>query len=164
MNIMAHGDKGTFTPRKPLARERSIFRGLVLLCLILFLPLILGAWRDLTGKTINPRYVGRIQDGKTTKHEIFLWFGDPQEVDRGPAGVVFKYVSYKDAPELPSKDIYKEPNPQSTTPYYLDEEKRVKKLTRKTKGEIVQSTLTIRFKPDGETVMSHEYKEFDGNK
>ncbi|MDI6853590.1 MAG: hypothetical protein QME75_08320 [Deltaproteobacteria bacterium] len=110
---------------------------------------------------INPNYVSRIQNGKTTKHEILLWFGDPQEVDRSPSGVIFKYVSYKDAPALPGKNLYKEPEPQSTTPFFVDEEKRIKKVPIKTKGEIVQSTLTVRFKPDGETVMSHEYKEFD---
>ncbi len=161
---MAHGNKHAIAARGHLAKGGSIFQGVVLSLLIFCLPLILGAWRDISGNTINPRYVARIQDGKTTKHQILLWFGDPQEVDRGPAGVVFKYVSYKDAPEPPSRDIYKEPSQQSTTPYFLDEQKRVKKLTRKTKGEIVQSTLTIRFKPDGETVMSHEYKEFDGSK
>lgn len=140
-----------------------LFKGGWLL-LLLSLPLIFGAWRDLSRGGINPSYVARIQDGKTTKHQILLWFGDPQDVDRTPNGVVFKYVSYKDAPELPSKNIYKEPEPQSTTPFFLDDEKRVKKVTRKTKGEIMQSTLTIRFKPDGETVMSHEFKEFDSPK
>jgi outer membrane protein assembly factor BamE (lipoprotein component of BamABCDE complex) len=154
---MVRKNCGTLMVREHLARGGLVF-------LIISLVLIVGAWRDLSGGGINPRYVARIQDGKTTKHQILLWFGDPQDVDRTQAGVVFKYVSYKDAPELPSKDIYKVPEPQSTTPFFLDEEKRVKKLTKKTKGEIVQSTLTIRFKPDGETVMSHEYKEFNGAK
>jgi outer membrane protein assembly factor BamE (lipoprotein component of BamABCDE complex) len=132
-----------------------------LLFFFVMLPLILGAWRDMSRGGINPAYVSRIQNGKTTKQQILLWFGDPQEVDRSSSEVIFKYVSYKDAPQLPSKNIYKEPEPQSTTPFFLDEEKRIKRLPRKTQGEVVQSTLTIRFKPDGDTVMSHDYKESD---
>jgi outer membrane protein assembly factor BamE (lipoprotein component of BamABCDE complex) len=126
--------------------------------------LTLGAWRISSREGINPNYVARIQNGKTTKHEILLWFGDPKEVARGPDGVVFTYVSYKDEPPLPSKDADKEPEPQSATPFYLDEEKKVKKVTKKTKGEIIQSTLTIRFKPDGNTVLSHEYQESKAEK
>ena len=154
---MVRKNCGTLMVREHLAKGGLVF-------LILSLLLMVGAWRDLSGGGINPRYVARIQDGKTTKHQILLWFGDPQDVDRTQAGVVFKYVSYKDEPPLPSRNIFKEPEPQSTSPFFLDEEKRVKKLTKKTKGEIVESTLTIRFKPDGETVMSHEYKEFNGAK
>ena len=131
---------------------------------LLFLALSFGAWRISNREGINPNYVARIQNGKTTKHEILLWFGDPQDVDRSPEGMVFKYVSYKDAPALPSKDIYKVPEPQSTTPFFLDEEKKVKRVTPKTKGEIVESTLTVRFKPDGNTVLSHEYREIDAKK
>lgn len=161
---MAFGKKHPFPGSgRTFAKEGPGRRSMVLL-LFLCLPLMMGAWQGLRSQTINPRYVARIQDGKTTKHEILLWFGDPQEVDRGPEGVVFKYISYKDAPEVPSRDIYKEPEYQTAPQYYLDEEKKVKKLTRKTKGEIVQSTLTIRFKPDGNTVQSHEYREFDGKK
>ncbi len=143
--------------------DRWFAKGLFLL-LILCTSLLPGAWRNIGGGGINPRYVARIQDGKTTKHEILLWFGDPQEVDRGPEGVVFRYISYRDAPEVPSREIYKEPEYQSGPQYYLDEEKKIKKLTRKTKGEIVQSTLTVRFKPGSDTVLSHEYQEFDGKK
>lgn len=148
-------DKGCTAKMKKLLSTG----GLVLI--ILSLPLIFGAWRDLSRGGINPSYVSRIQNGKTTKHQILLWFGDPQEVDRTPNGAIFKYVSYKDAPQMPRKNIYKEPEPQSTTPYFLDDQKRVKKYVPRTKGEIVESTLTIRFTPDGETVMSHEYKEFN---
>ena len=144
--------------------KRRLWQRLMACGCILFLALAFGAWRISTREGINPSYVARIQNGKTTKHEILLWFGDPQKVDRSPDGVVFKYVSYKDAPPTVSKEIYKEPEPQSTTPFYLDEEKKIKKVTPKTKGEIVQSTLTVRFKPDGNTVLSHEYKESDGKK
>jgi outer membrane protein assembly factor BamE (lipoprotein component of BamABCDE complex) len=135
----------------------SLLRRAALAVLILSLPMTLGAWRDIIGKTINPRFVERIENGQTTKHEILLWFGDPEKVERTPEGPVFHYVSYKDAPPSPGQ----EPQRQTTTPYYLDEQKQVKRLTPKTKGEIVQSTLTIRFTPDGERVMSHDYKEFD---
>jgi outer membrane protein assembly factor BamE (lipoprotein component of BamABCDE complex) len=143
----------------PAARRvaGALLRRAALVVLILSLPVTLGAWRDIIGKSINPRFVERIENGQTTKHEILLWFGDPEKVERTPEGPVFRYVSYKDAPP-PSGQ---EPQQQSTSPYYLDEKKQVKRLTPKTKGEIVRSTLTIRFTADGETVLSHDYKEFD---
>jgi hypothetical protein len=134
-------------------------RGAVILGLLL-LPLLLGAWRDMTGKTINPRYVERIQNGKTTKHEILLYFGDPQETQRTPDGLIFTYKSFKDAPAMPYKHHEREINPQSDQIMFLDEEKKIKKVPLKTEGKILHSTLTVRFKPDGETVMSYEYKEF----
>src|SRR4030042_204714 len=133
-------------------------RGLILL-LIFILPLILGAWRDISGNTINPRYVTRIKNGVTTRHEILLWFGDPKDVDRTPEGNIYKYESYKDAPPPVSSKLYKEPNEQSMSPYYLDDDKRIKKKVPKTQGSVLKSTLIIRFKPDGETVLSHEYQE-----
>lgn len=126
---------------------------------ILLLPLILGAWQDITGNTINPRYVERIKDGQTSKHEILLLFGDPKEVERTPDGLVFKYASYKDAPpDVSTRE--REPNPQSQSPFFLDEDKRVKKVPEKKEGKILRSTLLIRFKPDGETVLIHEYQEY----
>ncbi|MBI4642837.1 MAG: hypothetical protein HY790_06305 [Deltaproteobacteria bacterium] len=133
-------------------------RGAVLLGLLL-LPLILGAWQSMTGKTINPRYVERIQNGKTTKHEILLYFGDPQETQRTPDGLVFIYKSFKDAPAMPYRHEKREINPQSDQPMIIDENKQIKKAPLKTEGKILHSTLTVRFKPDGETVMSFEYKE-----
>lgn len=147
-----------------LTGRRRLWQRLAACGCILFLTLAFGAWRISSREGINPSYVARIQDGKTSKHEILLWFGDPQEVDRGPDGVVFRYITHKDAPPTSIKDIYKEPETQSNTPYYLDDEKKVKKVAKKTKGEIVQSTLTIRFKPDGNTVLSHEFKEFGEKK
>ena len=42
----------------------------------------------------------------------------------------------------------------------LDDDKKIKKPKIKTEGKILRSSLTIRFKKDGDTVMSHEYKEF----
>ena len=131
------------------------------LVVLLLLPLIMGgAWESMTGKTINPRYVERIQNGKTTKHEILLYFGDPQETQRTPDGLVWVYKSFKDAPAMPYKHDKREINPQSDQLMFVrDEDKQIKKAPLKTEGKILHSTLTVRFKADGETVMSHEYKE-----
>ncbi|MBW1990583.1 MAG: hypothetical protein JRI59_00345 [Deltaproteobacteria bacterium] len=131
------------------------------LLLVLMVVWASGAWRPWRSG-INPHFVERIKDGQTKKHEILLWFGDPQEVTRTPEGLVYKYISYKDVPKLPSRSIYKEPNPQSTVPFFLDENGDVQRLTRKTQGEIVESILTIRFQPDGETVAEHNYQKFNG--
>ncbi len=144
--------------RRSGLRNFRLGRGAVLFGLLL-LPLILGAWRDISGNTINPRYVERIKNGQTTRHEILILFGDPQEVERSPDGPVYKYFSYKDAPPEPKSKIEREPEEQSSTPYFLDEEKKIKRAPKKTTGKILRSTLTVRFKPDGETVMSYEYKE-----
>ncbi|MBM4276122.1 MAG: hypothetical protein FJ134_16960 [Deltaproteobacteria bacterium] len=137
-------------------------RGLILSLAVLLLPLLLGAWRDATGQTINPRHVQRLKNGVTTKHEVLLYFGQPQEVIRTPEGPVFKYVSYKDAPSLPTTGE-RDPamkHDRASNPFYLDAEtKQVKRLPQKQEGKVVGSTLTIRFKPDGETMMSYEYKE-----
>jgi len=133
-----------------------------ILCgLLLVLPLLMGAWQDMTGRTINPNYVSRIQDGTTKKHEVLLYFGDPQEIQRTADGLVFVYKSFKDAPATtPYKPEDRQINPQSDQPLVIDDSKQIKKAPLKKQGKILHSTLTIRFKPDGETVMSHEYKEF----
>ena len=102
----------------------------------------------------------RIQDGKTTKNEILLLFGDPQEIDRTPEGVTYTYKSFKDAPAMPYRPENRKINPQSDQHYVIDDNKQIKKPPLKTEGKILKSTLLIRFKPDGETVMSHEYKEY----
>lgn len=137
-------------------------RRLVPILLILLLPLILGAWRDFTGNTINPRFVERIQDGKTNKTEILAFFGDPKEVQKTDLGPVYKYFSYKDAPadELPYDHYKRHIQEQSDQQYLIDDNKQIKKPQIKKEGKILRSTLTVRFKSDGETVMSHEYKEF----
>ena len=136
-------------------------RHLVPLLAILLLPLFLGAWRDFTGNTINPNYVKRIQDGKTTKTEILAFFGDPKEIEKTDLGPVYKYFSYKDAaPDLPYRPEQRKIQEQSDQQYLLDDDKRIRKPTVKTEGKILRSTLTVRFKSDGETVMSHEYQEF----
>jgi hypothetical protein len=133
---------------------------IALILLVLLLPGLLGAWRIVSGETIDPRHVARIQDGKTTKMEILTLFGDPQDIDRTADGVTYLYKSFKDAPALPYKPNERKIAPQSDQIYLLDDKKQIKKPTIKTEGKILRSTLLIRFKPDGQTVMSHEYKEF----
>ena len=122
---------------------------------------MLLAWRDVTGNTINPRYVERIKDGQTTKNEIMLMFGEPKEIKRTPNGLVYTYQSFKDAPALPHDPKKRQPNPQSNTPFMIDNDKIVKKPPEKTEGKILRSTLTIYFKPDGQTVAGHEYQSND---
>ena len=140
-------------------RNSLLGPGAVFLVLSL-LPLIMGGgWQDMTGRTINTHYVERIQNGKTTKHEILLYFGEPQETQRTPDGLIFIYKSFKDAPAMPYKHYERQINPQSDQLMIIDENKQVKKAPLKTEGKILHSTLTVRFKADGQTVMSHEYKE-----
>ncbi len=124
-----------------------------------FLLLALGGWSDVSGNTINPRYVERIKDGQTTKHEILALFGDPQNVQRTPQGVVFRYASYKDAEPMgvkPERQI----DEQSSTPFFLDPDKKVQKVPTKKGSKVLGVTLTIWFKPDGEIVAGHEYKKY----
>jgi hypothetical protein len=135
-------------------------RRIALLLLVLLLPGLLGAWRIISGDTIDPRHVQRIQDGKTTKMEILTLFGDPQDIDRTADGVSYLYKSFKDAPAMPYKPEDRKIAAQSDQLYLLDDKKQIKKATVKIEGKILKSTLLIRFKPGGETVMSHEYKEF----
>jgi len=127
--------------------------------LLAAMALALGAWRDFTGNTINPRYVERIKDGQTTKNEIMVMFGEPQEIKRTAETIIYIYRSFKDAPALPYDPDKREPKTQSTTPYFVDEENRVRKVQEKTDGKIPRSTLVIYFKPDGQTVSGHEYTE-----
>lgn len=129
--------------------------------LVLTSTLFLGAWKDLSGPTINTRYLERIKDGQTKKHEILTLFGDPQEVKRSPEGLVFIYKSFKPEETTSSRSIYKVPEPQSTTPYPLGDEGRQMLTPEKKKAvKVLKSTLTIRFQSDGQTVQSHEYQEF----
>jgi hypothetical protein len=143
---------------RPSARRR--WRRIASVLLILLLPGLLGAWKTISGDTIDRRHVERIQDGKTTKNEILLLFGDPQEIDRTPEGVTYTYKNFKDAPAMPYRPENREINPQSDQKFVIDPNKQIKKAPLKTEGKILKSTLLIRFKPDGQTVMSHEYKEF----
>jgi len=148
-------------PRRLAAPQGDLVLGrLVPILLILLLPLLLGAWQDASGNTINPNYVKRIENGKTSKHEILLYFGDPKEIEKTDDGPVYKYFSYKDAPAgLPYQHEKRKIQEQSDQ-LYLAEDKQIKKVPVKQEGKILRSTLVIRFKSDGITVMSHEYKEF----
>ncbi len=143
--------------------KKFLQKALALLLALVVLPVLLGAWRE-GGKGINPNHVARIKNGQTTKHEILVMFGDPQEVDRSAEGVVFTYKSFVDEPPPPAKSIYKEPEEQSRTPYFLDEDKKIRQKTVKKEGKILKSSLVVRFKAGSDTVLSHEYKEFDGKK
>ena len=143
---------------RPSARLR--WRRITAVLMILLLPGLLGAWKIISGDTIDPRHVERIQDGKTTKNEILLLFGDPQDIDRTPEGVTYTYKNFKDAPAMPYRPEDRKIAPQSDQLYLIDDNKQIKKATVKTEGKILKSTLLIRFKPDGQTVMSHEYKEY----
>jgi len=137
------------------------WRRVTLILLVLLLPVLLGAWRINFGDTIDPNYVKRIQDGKTTKMEIMTLFGDPQDVKRdGNGGITYVYKSYKDAPATPYKPWERRINPQSDRLYALGPDHKIKKVPLKTEGKILKSTLLIRFKPDGNTVMSHEYTQY----
>ena len=143
--------------RRP-ARRR--YRRIVSVLMILLLPGLLGAWRVISGDSIDRRHVERIADGKTTKNEILLLFGDPQEIDRGSEGITYTYKNFKDAPAMPYKPEDRKISPQSDQLFVVNEDKTIKKAPLKTEGKILKSTLLIRFKPDGQTVMSHEYKEY----
>ena len=142
---------------RPAARR---WRRIASVLMILLLPGLLGAWKIISGDTIDSRHVERIKDGQTTKNEVLLLFGDPQEIDRTPEGVTYLYKSFKDAPANPYKPEERKINPQSDQLYVIDDSKQIKKAPLKTEGKILKSTLLIRFKPSGDTVMSHEYKEF----
>ena len=137
------------------------WRRITSVLMILLLPGLLGAWKVISGDTIDPRRVERIQDGKTTKNEILLLFGDPQEIDRTPEGVTYTYKNFKDTPAMPYRPEDRKISPQSDQLFLLpDDDNKIKKPPIKTEGQILKSTLLIRFKPDGQTVMSHEYKEY----
>jgi hypothetical protein len=143
---------------RPATRQR--WQRFAAVLMILLLPGLLGAWKVMSGETIDPRHVERIQDGKTTKNEILLLFGDPQDINRTAEGVIYTFKSFKDAPAMPYRPEERKIAPQSDQKFLLDDEKKIKKPVVKTEGKILRSTLIIRFKPDGQTVMSHEYKEY----
>lgn len=134
-----------------------------LLLLLLALVLVSG-WRQLTGDNLNPRFIDRIQDGKTTKNEILLWFGEPQEVKKTPTSLIYIYKSYVDTPALPYNPDKREINPQSYTPFLIDEDKNIVPKKEKTAGKILRSTLTIYLKPETQVVTGHEYVEHAGRR
>jgi hypothetical protein len=136
-------------------------RKAAIVILVLVLPLLLGAWKIIKGRGINPSYVERIQDGKTKKHEILTLFGDPQEIKRTSEGVVYVYKSFRDKDAGPRLEGRKFTDVQQK-PYLTDEDlKELDKTSIKQQAnKELASTLIIRFQPDGETVQSHDYKEF----
>ncbi len=131
------------------------------LFLLLTLVLVSG-WRQLTGDNLNPRFIDRIQDGKTTKNEILLWFGEPQEIKKTPTSLIYIYKSYADTPALPYNPDKREINPQSYTPFLIDEDKNIVPKKEKTTGKILRGTLTIYIKPETQVVTGHEYLEHQG--
>jgi hypothetical protein len=149
-----------FQRERDRASVRRQWRRIASVLIILLLPGLLGAWKVISGESIDRRHVERIQDGKTTKNEILLLFGDPQEINRTPEGVIYTFKSFKDAPAMPSRPEDRKIAPQSDQIFLIDDDKKIKKAVVKTEGKILRSTLLIRFKPDGQTVMSHEYKEY----
>ena len=125
---------------------------------ILTLPLFLGAWKIVRGRDINPAYLDRIQDGKTKKHEILTLFGDPEEINRTPEGIIYIYKSFRDKQELPKKERETKSTVQYA-PYYAGDWAK-KKSTSDPPDKELASVLIIRFDRDGETVQSHDYKKF----
>ncbi len=139
--------------------------GLKALAGLLALIMLTGAWRDAGGDNLDARKVAKIKNGVTTKHEIILLFGEPQEIIRTPEGPIFKYVGYLDAPPpKAAKGDRPLAGESSVSAFYLDEQHRMKPVPRKTQGKLVKSQLIIRFQPDGQTVMSHEYEEVNGKR
>ena len=149
-----------FLRERRRSSARRPWRRIASVLMILLLPGLLGAWKVVSGESIDRRHVERIQDGKTTKNEILLLFGDPQEIDRGSEGLTYTYKNFKDAPAMPYRPEDRKIAPQSDQLLVVDENKQIKKAPLKTEGKILKSALLIRFKPDGQTVMSHEYKEY----
>jgi outer membrane protein assembly factor BamE (lipoprotein component of BamABCDE complex) len=146
--------------KEPWLANRG-WRRVTLVLLVLLLPVLVGAWRINVGDTINPKYVKQIKDGKTTKMEIMTLFGDPQDVRRDAnGGITYVYRCYRDAPATPYKPWERKINPQSDQILALNPNHQITKVPLKKKGTILKSTLLVRFKSDGTTVMSHEYKEY----
>jgi hypothetical protein len=150
----------------PHASHEKLSQGrrLALALIVLVLPLLLGGWKIIMEKDrgINPSYVDRIEDGKTKRTEILTLFGDPQEIKRTPEGMIYVYKAYrpKETAKKKSKDD-KEPIGLSSVDSPQELEERLKKSRKKVEPtEELASTLTIYFKTDGETVQSHDFKQF----
>ena len=135
-------------------------RGLALALFVLALPLLLGGWNINRNKGINPSYVDRIEDGKTKKSEILTLFGDPQETKRTPEGTIYVYKTLrtKETPYSKKKKDDISVAPSVDSPFTLEE--TLKRKPKEGPAQELQSVLTIYFKPDGETVMSHEFKQY----
>ena len=108
------------------------------------------------GNYVSQDMVAQLRPGMT-KEQVRYLLGTPLITDIFHADR-WDYVYYYD--KAYSKPEERKINPQSDQIYVVDENKQIKKATVKMEGKILKSTLLIRFKPDGETVMSHEYKQF----
>uniref|UniRef100_A0A7V6A5U5 Lipoprotein SmpA/OmlA domain-containing protein n=1 Tax=Desulfobacca acetoxidans TaxID=60893 RepID=A0A7V6A5U5_9BACT len=135
-------------------------RGRALALFIIALPLVLGGWQIIMKKGLNPAYVDRIEDGKTKRTEILTLFGDPQETKRTPEGITYVYKAMR-----PKENSYSKKKKDDVTtaasvdsPFTLEE--NLKRKPKEAPVQEVSSILIINFKPDGETVMSHEFKQF----
>ena len=152
------------TPQPSASREKpSQGRGLALALIVLALPLLLGGWKITMNKGINTSYVDRIEDGKTKRSEILTLFGDPQEIKRTPGGMIYVYqtVRSKETVKKKSKDD-KEPVGLSSvdSPHELDQRLKTYHKKKEVPAEELESILTIYFKPDGETVRNHSFKQY----
>ena len=152
------------TPQPSASREKpSQGRGLVLALLVLALPLLLGGWKITMNKGINTSYVDRIEDGKTKRSEILTLFGDPQETKRTPEGMIYVYKAKrpKETVKKKRKDD-QEPIGLSNVDSPDELEHRLKTYHKKKEApaEELESVLTIYFKPDGETVRNHSFKQY----
>lgn len=142
-----------FTHKKAGRCQKAVF-----VVIMFTFPLFLGAWKIITDRDINPNYVERIKDGQTKKHEILTLFGDPEEINRTPEGLVYTYKSFRNKKTLPSRQ---EKGPKfAQDSMYHKENFNEKKSTPTSSAKEPESVLTIRFDKDGETVRSHHYKEF----
>jgi len=136
-------------------------RQVALVLLVFTLPLFLGAWKIIMGRSINPAYVERIQDGKTEKHEILTLFGEPDEVDRTPEAVVYVYETFRNKETLPQRERQLQSTPQDS-PYFREDwlkEKKKREAAAAANKEL-DRRLIIRFDREGQTVQSHEYRQF----
>jgi|WetSurMetagenome_2_1015567.scaffolds.fasta_scaffold308295_2 hypothetical protein len=135
-------------------------RGLALALVVLALPLFLGGWSITRTKGINPSYVDRIEDGTTKKSEILTLFGDPQETKRTPEGMIYVYKTLrtKETPHGKKKKDDVSVAPSVDSPFTLEE--TLKRKPKEGPAQELESMLIIHFKPDGETVMSHEFKQY----
>jgi hypothetical protein len=147
---------------QPGASRAKLTQGqrLALALVVLALPLLLGAWKIIMNKGINPSYVERIEDGKTKKSEILTLFGDPQEVKRTPEGMIYVYKTFrpKESPHRKDKENDASIAPSVDSPFTLEE--TLKRKHKEGPAQEVSSILTIYFKADRETVQSHEFKEY----
>ncbi len=136
-------------------------RQAALVLLVLTVPFLLGAWKIVMGRDINPTYVDRIKDGETPKHEILTLFGDPDEIDRTPEAVVYTYKTYRDKEVLPKRER-KVKTAVQDSPYFREDWLKEKKEreAKKEGGKELASRLIIRFDPKGLTVQSHDFKQF----